>query len=278
MKSHVVAQVSDSHLAPVAEEYAANWAIVMDHLKQTKPDLIVHSGDIAWNDPNNRAEQDFARQVAGSLPDPWVAIPGNHDIGDGPPAPVFGQVVTAANCRRFRERYGADRWLRDAGDWTLIGINSLVFGTGFADEEAQWGWLGDQIAGTTRPIAIFMHKPPFLETFDELTESSMAIPAAARRRLRWLVVGSSVRLICCGHAHEYREYASEGIKVLWAPSTAFILLQKIGQPIAGSLKELGFLEHRFTGEQHSHRLVQPKGLTLYDNAFHAELRKRAGVA
>jgi 3',5'-cyclic AMP phosphodiesterase CpdA len=278
MKNHIVVQVSDSHLGPFASEYVANWDIVVDHLGKSKPDLVVHSGDVACNDPQDRAEQDFAFRHAARLPQPWIAIPGNHDIGDGPPDPVFQQHVTPANCGDFRHRYGADCWSRDLGDWTLIGINALLFGTGFADEDTQWRWLVEQVTRARRPIAIFMHKPPFLVSFDEETESSLTIPAAVRARLRSLVTDSNVRLIACGHTHEYREYALGALKVVWAPSTAFILLQKIGQPRAGDLKELGFIEHCFSGTLHSHRLVQPAGLTLYDNAFHAQLRKQAGVA
>ena len=205
MQTYVVVQVSDTHLAPAAKEFLANWDVVVGQIADLKPDLIVHSGDIAWNDPGNEIEQSFARSQAERLTAPWIAVPGNHDIGDGPPNPVYGQLVTAERCARFRRLYGADWWTRDLGDWTLIGLNTLIFGTGLPHEQEQWDWLADTLH-ERRPVALFMHKPPFVNAFDEDTESSATIPASARRRLSSMIARSAVRLIASGHCHEYREY------------------------------------------------------------------------
>jgi 3',5'-cyclic AMP phosphodiesterase CpdA len=273
MRTHVVVQVSDSHLAPVATEFLANWDAVIGSIADLKPDIIVHSGDIAWNDPGNEIEQSFARSQMERLTAPWLAIPGNHDIGDGPPAPVFGQMVTAERCARFRRLYGPDWWARDIGDWTLIGLNTLIFGTALPHEQEQWDWLADTLRDRSgRPIVLFMHKPAFVDTFDEDTGSSAAIPAVARRRLALHIAGSTVRLVASGHCHEYREYVGSP-SFMWAPSTAFILRQDIPSRMRGR-KVLGFIEHRFSGEQHSHRLIEPAGMGFYDNAFSLALRER----
>jgi hypothetical protein len=61
---------------------------------------------------------------------------------------------------------------------------------------------------------------------------------------------------------------------VWAPATAFILRQDIPSRTSGR-KILGFIEHRFTGDRHSHRLIEPRGMGLYDNALSAALRKQA---
>ena len=277
MSVPIVVQVSDTHLSPSSQEFNGNWDIALETINALNPDLVVHTGDLNCHDPDSDRDQDFAKAQMDRLAVPWIAIPGNHDVGDGPPEPVMGQEVTAERCEGFRRRYGQDRWARDLGDWTLVGLNSLIFGN--ADGEEQWDWLADTLrARKKRKVALFIHKPPFLANFSEEQESSRTIPRVARARLASVIVGSTIAMVASGHCHEYRHYTSGTTSVVWAPSTAFILKQGTPFPTDNYVQAPGFVIHAFGPDGHSHRLEQPGRLTLYDNALFHLLRAGANHA
>ncbi len=77
--------VSDSHLSGRALDAERNWSAVVDHIRRTAPDLVVHVGDLSLDGEHDAADLDYAREQLGRLaPTPWIAVPGNHDIGDNP--------------------------------------------------------------------------------------------------------------------------------------------------------------------------------------------------
>lgn len=71
----VVAHVSDLHFGRVDAEVARG--LVAD-LRRARPDLVVVSGDLTQR--ARTAEFEAARAFLDSLPAPWLAVPGNHDI------------------------------------------------------------------------------------------------------------------------------------------------------------------------------------------------------
>ena len=272
-----VVHVSDTHLAATtyrrhgapAAICRSNWSIVADEIRALSPNLLVHGGDILFEDPDDQASRLYARSELDRLGVRWRTVPGNHDVGDGPPDPVFGQTVSPERCDAHERTFDATPWVERHRDWTLIGINSQLFGTGWAAEDDQWAVLEDAASahdgGST---ALFMHKPPFLRRFDEPDASSAAVPPEARKRLRRLVETGPIRLIACGHRHEHRVCMWEQCAVVTAPSTAFSLHEGT-PPFAGDAGFPGAIEYEFGARRLHWRLVAPDGLTRQDERFFA---------
>jgi len=71
--------------------------------------------------------------------------------------------VTAERRARFVDHWGPDWWGMDAADFRLIGLNAQLMGSGLALEEEQWDYLAAEAqAARGRPVALFIHKPLFL--------------------------------------------------------------------------------------------------------------------
>jgi 3',5'-cyclic AMP phosphodiesterase CpdA len=87
-------QISDPHLSAARGYGVANFDAAVVAANASRPDLVVASGDLVLDDPDDRADQDFARSRFDRLTTRWRALPGNHDIGDTPPDPWMGDVVT----------------------------------------------------------------------------------------------------------------------------------------------------------------------------------------
>ena len=77
-------QISDTHLARRLPLLTGNFAKLSDHIDATRPDLVINTGDIAFDGPAEPDDLEFARTLHEALPVPCRYLPGNHDIGDNP--------------------------------------------------------------------------------------------------------------------------------------------------------------------------------------------------
>lgn len=265
-----ILQITDTHLGEGDTQGAANWAIMAELIRDLAPDLVVHTGDLMLSDPGSAGDRATGHAALAALGLPFRVTPGNHDVGDTPsPNAIFGQVVSRDWINAWCATFGSDRWALELGAWTLAGLNAQLFGTGWAEEEAQWDWLAALLAeAAPRPVALFMHKPPYLVHFgEERDEDPMVIPAAARARLRALAVGSTLRLIACGHRHEHRVYAGgvDEPTVLWAPPVSFIGQKSPPAPDAGA--HPGCVLHTLLGDRILSQMLSPPGLARFDSGF-----------
>ena len=156
-------QISDSHLARRLPTLTENFHRVSEYIDARRPDLVVNSGDLAFDGPTNRDDLEFARELHAALPVACRYLPGNHDIGDNPTelGPVPSQPATEQERETFLAIFGEDRWHFDAAGWRFIGLNSLVMNTGLASEAEQYDWLASQLSGADgKPVALFLHKLP----------------------------------------------------------------------------------------------------------------------
>ena len=75
------------------------------------------------------------------------------------------------------------------------------------------------------PVALFLHKPLFLQTPEDPETEGTAIryvPQPVRARLVEMLDSHDVRLVASGHVHQRRDFTYGCTRHVWAPSTGFI--------------------------------------------------------
>ena len=256
-------QISDPHLARRQPKLIDNFHRVSEYIDAKRPDLVVNSGDLAFDGPAQRDDLEFAKTLHDALPVACRYLPGNHDIGDNPTevGPVPSQPVTEQSLQAFHSIFGEDRWHFDAAGWCFIGLNSLVMNTGLASEAEQFDWLASQLSGANeKPVALFLHKPLFLNSADdpELAATSIRyVPMPARSRLVEMLRSVDLRLVASGHVHQRRDFTFGHVRHIWAPSAGFII-SDAKQEVIG-IKEVGLVEYRFQPDRFEVRHVRAPG-------------------
>jgi 3',5'-cyclic AMP phosphodiesterase CpdA len=261
-------QISDTHLARRMTPLIDNFHRVSEYIDAKRPDLVLNSGDLAFDGPAEPDELEFARTLHDALPVACRYLPGNHDIGDNPTAvgPAPKQPVTEPGLQAYRATFGDDRWRFDAAGWCFIGLNSLIMNTGLLDEAEQFEWLASQLAGAKgQPVALFLHKPLFLNTPDDPELEATAIryvPMPARRHLIEMLRAVDLRLVASGHVHQRRDFTFGHTRQIWAPSAGFKIPDS-RQEVIG-IKEVGLVEYRFQPDSFEVRHVRAPGQTDVD--------------
>jgi len=256
-------QISDTHLARRLPTLTENFHRVSEYIDARRPDLVVNSGDLAFDGPTSRDDLEFAHELHAALPVACRYLPGNHDVGDNPtevgPAPT--QPATEQERQTFLSIFGEDRWHFDAAGWCFIGLNSLVMNTGLASEAEQYDWLASQLASADgKPVALFLHKPLYLNAPEdpELAATSIRyIPMPARSRLVEMLGSVDLRLVASGHVHQRRDFTYRHVRHIWAPSAGFII-SDARQEVIGT-KEVGLVEYRFQPGRFEVRQVRAPG-------------------
>ena len=256
-------QISDTHLARRHQKLTDNFHRLSEYIDATRPDVVVNTGDLAFDAPTNRDDLEFARTLHATLPVACRYLPGNHDIGDNATkvGPVPPQPATEEQRQAFLSCFGEDRWRFDAAGWCFIGLNSLVMNTGLATEAEQFDWLASQLASANgQPVALFVHKPLFLNAPDdpELVETSIRyVPMPARSRLVEMLCNVDLRLVASGHVHQRRDFTYSHARHVWSPSAGFVI-SDARQELIG-IKEVGLVEYRFRPESFEVRHVRAPG-------------------
>jgi 3',5'-cyclic AMP phosphodiesterase CpdA len=260
-----VVVVSDTHLARRAVEAEGNWTAAVDHVQRVKPDLVLHVGDLSLDGAHYADDLVYARaQLERLAPTPWVAVPGNHDIGDNPVrGGDGGDAVSEERLGRWTRWVGPQWWEADVGGWRLVGVNAQLFGSGLSAEDDQWAWLEGVLGESAqeRPVAFVCHKPVQASPEELATAPAVRfVPSPARDRLRSLL--EDIPLVVSGHVHQYRSLQIGDTSHLWAPTT-WALLPESWQPTVGEKRcGLVHLELCDGGVAH-HHLVEPDGLQQF---------------
>jgi hypothetical protein len=222
-----VVQISDTHLSArtgVPDRLRA----VLDWVVADPPDLLVHTGDIVWEDPDLTSDRTFARSVLSELPCDVAFIPGNHDVG------FFESARFEDRLAAFRATWGDDRFVLDVDTgWRLVGVDVYAVGLPASDH-----WVANEL-DTERPVALFVHQP-----IDGEPQDGWQLPEAVRQWLGRAVTGRDVRVIASGHRHcsvlrRPPMTGCDGTHV-WAPSTTLT-----GSPHHDGDPRPGAVEYRF---------------------------------
>ena len=212
--------------------------------------------------PAGRSE--FAKELHDALPVPCRHLPGNHDVGDNPTAvgPAPKQPATEQERQKYLSVIGEDRWRFDAAGWCFIGLNSLIMNTGIESEAEQFDWLASELGRINgRPVALFLHKPLFLNTPDDPETAETAIryvPQPRRKKfdrdvLRRSICGWSPRATFTSAATSpLATRATSGRR-----PTGFIFPTECSRVIG--VKEVGLVEYRFQPDGFEVRHVSAPG-------------------
>lgn len=263
MNEFRLTQISDTHLARRLTKLTVNFEQVAAYLDATRPDLVINTGDLAFDAPTNADDLDYARGLHDALPVPCRYLPGNHDVGDNPTqvGPAPSRPITEGARQAYIAAFGDDRWHFEAAGWHFIGLNSLVMNSGLVAEAEQFDWLAAELASSGgKPVALFLHKPIFLNGPEDPELEATAIryvPFPARRRLAEMLRTANVRLVASGHVHQRRDFTWRGIRHVWAPSAGFIISDKRQERIGR--KEVGLVEYRFQPEAFEVNYVRAPG-------------------
>jgi 3',5'-cyclic AMP phosphodiesterase CpdA len=243
-----IVQISDTHLSPTKRHFHDNWKPLRDWVVGRKPDLVVHTGDVTVDGAGSDRDMQYCAELLKELGVPILAVPGNHDVGE-PGSPH--QPVDTARLARWHRYFGPDRWARDAGAWRLVGLDSMLFGSGLPEEAAQLEWLAATMAGADgRKLAWFLHRPLFLADPLEGDVGYWAAAPAARKVLLQMLREHRVALVSSGHLHRAHQDVRDGVRYVWAPSSGFVVGPSLAPPMPGESRlgvtaiELG--EHGFS--------------------------------
>jgi predicted phosphodiesterase len=264
-----VLQVSDTHISRERPFFVPNFDAAVAHASAIRPDLVINTGDVALDGVARPDDLAFARSLHDRLGMDFRAIPGNHDIGDNPyPGRAPKQPVTAATLDAWRDLFGPDWWSLDVPSWRMVALNAQLLGTGLQDEHLQWRFLESTLQGLDgRSLALWIHKPLFLDDPRSDTEPAYRyLPRSERLRLCALLADAPLRLVACGHSHQYVVRQHGACRHVWAPATAFILSDAIQSRVGH--KTCGMVLHEFGPDGVASQLVRPDTFADFDIADH----------
>lgn len=240
-----IVQISDTHLTARGGRTQQNLDRIIDYVNNTaRPDLIVHSGDIVIIHPDDADDRTHAHTLMQKFTAPVLVVPGNHDIGEPGAAPWKGIGVTDDRIAAFEKVWGPDHWRHDTDGFTVLGLNSELFGSGLGREAAQWTWIENTVADIpdTQRVIVFLHKPIW-QAVDEPTDHTLDI-GESRTRLLALLEQVSLAAVGSGHLHCYRQATRGDAIEVWAPATGFVAGE--GDALPGPLHQLGIVEYDCT--------------------------------
>ena len=272
-----IALIADSHLSARSPECVANWHAARRAVELLGADLTVHLGDITLDGQTHEEEFGFASRLVQEWPTEMRCVPGNHDLGDG----SGEEPLDTRLLRIYREVFGPDHWVVDAGSWKLLGINAQLLGTDSAQELSLWQWIEDQAIhpGTHAHTALFLHRPLHRPQSGELARKGRYVPIVACERLLEGPLRRTLKLVVSGHTHQCLDITARGVRHVWLPSSGFILPDDIQVRIGEKLVGIGLLEFNEGGARFD--LWCPDGMTRHDVStlpFFQEMARERAVA
>lgn len=235
MTASRVVHLSDTHLS-ASGPLPPTFEALRRGIEADPPDVVVVSGDLVREDPDDDADRAHAHATLTALPCPVAVIPGNHDVGffDEPDRFVGRRAA-------FEAAWGTSRFVVDLPGWRLVGVDVYALGEPDHDD-----WAAAALDVEQR-IGVFVHQP-----LDGDPDDGWQLPAAPRERLGALLAGAAtLAFVAAGHRHcavvdgrplPGRAEHLDHVVRIWAPSTTFTGPEPYrgGDPSPGAVEyELG---------------------------------------
>ncbi|WP_202359625.1 metallophosphoesterase family protein [Mesorhizobium sp. 131-3-5] len=257
-----IVQITDTHFSPTKPHFNGNWAPLAAWIEQSCADLVIHTGDLSVDGADKDDDIAFCMDLMREVSAPMLLVPGNHDVGH---LPGSLQPVNAGRLERWRRLVGPDYWMEDAGSWRLIGLDSLLMGFDDAEDEAQFEWLRSALESRGgRRVALFAHKPLFVDAPGEGDTGYWSVRPAERQRLYDLIAAHDVALFASGHLHRAWQGRYENTSLVWGPSAAFVV-GHMERDMPGE-RLLGAVIHQFGhqfGDTVASEIVAIPGMTAF---------------
>jgi 3',5'-cyclic AMP phosphodiesterase CpdA len=236
-----VIQITDTHLSRTKPHFAQNWPTLAAWVRSRRPALVIHTGDVTVDGAGQEDDMVVCAAALGEFGAPALCVPGNHDVGEARHA---FQPVNTERIARWRRHFGPDHWFHDIEGWRLVGLDSLLFGSGEPEEERQFDWLEAAMRSAgDRRLAWFMHQPLFVDEPEEGDAGYWAIGPEPRARLLDLA-RRRVALVASGHVHRALDRSLGGARYIWAPSAGFVCGPVLQPEMVGELR-LGAVLYEF---------------------------------
>jgi len=219
-----IALVSDTHTTRGTNDeqplYRGRLDKVIAAVNTARVDLVLIAGDLT-QDGKPEEIADFQDQIHGFHAPVWF-VPGNHDIGN---KLVRGKesdtTLSELRLARFEMRCGPSFFARESAGLRVIGLNSPIFGSGFAREKAMWRFLEHELRQPgAMPTVVLTHYPLFTKTPDEPSDY-WNIEPEPRQRLLELLRRGGVKTVLTGHLHRSLVTHSDGIVFLTTGPVSF---------------------------------------------------------
>ncbi|MGG5821855.1 metallophosphoesterase family protein [Falsiroseomonas sp. HW251] len=253
-----ILQISDAHLSPRNTLFRGNVERVRQAVADAAPDLVVATGDLSLDGADRDPDLALAAEMHRAFPGRLMALPGNHDIGSDPRL-MAKQPVDDERLARWRRHLGPGREVLDLPGWRIIGLNTEVMATGHAEEAVQAAFIRDSLSSLgERRIALFLHRPPYLERPDE-PYGPWVIGPEGRGAMAPVLDHPALRLVASGHLHLHHEITRGAARHVWAPALSFYCPEKDQEGIPGSRRP-GALLHRLHADHVETVLIAPEGL------------------
>jgi len=167
-----------------------------------KPDLVVLTGDLSMDQPDDLANIWIKHQLDATGLD-YHVVAGNHDDADA--------IANLFHKNSERKYYYTKRY----------NTHQIVFlDTSTARlQNDQWNWLSEVIKKADQPIYIFCHHPPF---YCGVPHMDSHYPFIEQDKFLSLMRHTQEDVhIFCGHYHNARSVSLDHINLNIAPSTLF---------------------------------------------------------
>lgn len=240
-----ILQISDTHIVPegalvsgrleTAHSLAKLVARITSIRDQIGPiDAVLVSGDLS--DDGSAESYDRFKTLMAPLDLPLMVISGNHDARE-PMRAAFDDLLPKA---------GPLDWVRQVGDLIVIGLDTLVEGTGKGTLSAQsLAFLTDALAKTRNaPVLLALHHPPFPSGIGFMDDIGLTNRAEFCEIIKTY---QGILRIVCGHIHSMMVVDCAGHIAMSAPSpcSTFAYDLRTDAPVGFMTQEDGCLVHKW---------------------------------
>lgn len=246
-----IAHISDLHLQSSVPERQVQVEPILQKINEMKPDLVVISGDVTDDGWDSIEELKWAKAwLEERIDSEWFAVPGNHDVGnfislrEGP--------INAERVNYWEQVFGKSSVI-EIENLLVIGLNSMLFGSGLSAEKKQIDRLSELIDTHSGQIALFLHSPLFVDHIDDDPDDPAVDywlgPKAPRIEILNIIQRESIKYLLIGSGHVHQTYRSWlQWQFAWAPPASGTWVHAKGLRNPPMPEQTGFWLHRFTTE------------------------------